>query len=133
MHNRFLEKYESHRRCALCCPAGHHPCWFRHKSDAQIYYGGGAHEDGDGNIIYHCLAREAKGNEVLFGGLEESFNHAPRLLRKISITNPVTQFAMADEPIRLDDGSYNMENDTLSDYSGLLDSVSKVSDIVAPC
>src|SRR5438552_5359115 len=48
--------------------------------------------------------------KMLFGGFKESFNHAPRLLRKISITNPGTQFAMADEPIRLDDGSYTMEN-----------------------
>ena len=51
-----------------------------------------------------------KAMKMLFGGFEESFNHAPRLLRKISITNLGTQFAMADEPIRLDDGSYSMEN-----------------------
>src|SRR5438132_10410486 len=37
----------------------------------------------------------------------------PSLLRGSTIapiTNPGTQFAMADEPIRLDDGSYSMEN-----------------------
>src|SRR5207253_2093067 len=54
-----------------------------------------------------------KAMKMLFRGFEESFNHAPRLLRKISITNPGTQFAMADEPIRLDDGSYGMENQYL--------------------
>src|SRR5436190_13984899 len=51
-----------------------------------------------------------KAMKMLFGGFEESFNYAPTLLRKISITNPGTQFAMADEPIRHDDRSYSMGN-----------------------
>ena len=57
-----------------------------------------------------ALPAKQKAMKMLFGGFEESFNHAPRLLQKISITNPGTQFTMVDEPIRLDDGSYSMEN-----------------------
>src|SRR6266540_7073994 len=110
MHNRFIDKYESHRRCALCWPARRHAYWFRHKSDAKIYYGGGAHENGDGQSYSTAWRAKQKAMKMLFGGFEESFNHAPRLLGKVSITNPGTQFAMADGPIRLDDGSYSMEN-----------------------
>src|SRR5438105_15676768 len=65
-----------------------------------------------GMAISYSTAWRAKQKamKMMFGGFEESFNHAPRLLRKMSIANPGTQFAMADEPIRLDDGSYSMEN-----------------------
>ncbi|XP_062183311.1 uncharacterized protein LOC133887388 [Phragmites australis] len=44
---------------------------------------------------------------MLFGSFEESYNYAPRLLQKIAMTYPRTQWAMEDEPIKLEDGSYS--------------------------
>ncbi|XP_062218620.1 uncharacterized protein LOC133918660 [Phragmites australis] len=59
-------------------------------------------------INYHTAWRaKQKALKMLFGSFEESYNNAPRLLQKIAMTNPGTQWAMADEPIRLDDGSYS--------------------------
>jgi hypothetical protein len=64
-------------------------------------------------INYHMVWKaKQKSMKMLFGSFEESFNYAPRLLQKISITNPGTQWAMADEPVILQDGS----SDTGSRY-----------------
>ena len=59
--------------------------------------------------VNYCTAWRAKQKalKMLFGSFEDSYNNAPRLLQKISLTNPGTQFAMADEPVLLDDGSYS--------------------------
>ena len=57
-------------------------------------------------INYHIAWKaKQKAMKMLFGSFEESFNYAPRLLQKISTTNPGTQWAMADEPVILQDGS----------------------------
>jgi hypothetical protein len=57
-------------------------------------------------INYHIAWKaKQKSMKMLFGSFEESFNYAPRLLQKISITNPGTQWAMADEPVILQDVS----------------------------
>jgi hypothetical protein len=57
-------------------------------------------------INYHMAWKaKQKSMKMIFGSFEESFNYAPRLLQKISITNPGTQWAMADEPVLLQDGS----------------------------
>jgi hypothetical protein len=45
--------------------------------------------------------------KMLFGSFEESFNYAPRLLQKISITNHGTQWVMTDEPVILQDDSFD--------------------------
>jgi hypothetical protein len=51
-------------------------------------------------INYHMAWKaKQKSMKMLFGSFEESFNYAPKLLQKISITNPGTQWAMADEPV----------------------------------
>jgi hypothetical protein len=64
-------------------------------------------------INYHMAWKaKQKSMKMLFGLFEESFNYTPRLLQKISITNPGTQWAMADEPVILQDGS----SDTGSRY-----------------
>jgi hypothetical protein len=64
-------------------------------------------------INYHMAWKaKEKSMKMLFGSFEESFNYSPRLLQKISITNPGTQWAMADEPVILQDGS----SDTGSRY-----------------
>ena len=44
---------------------------------------------------------------MLFGSFKESYNYAPRLLQKIAMTNLGTQWAMVDESIKLEDGSYS--------------------------
>ena len=46
--------------------------------------------------------------KIVFGSFKESFNYAPRLLRKISMTNSSTVFVTADEPVREEDGSYSL-------------------------
>jgi hypothetical protein len=57
-------------------------------------------------INYHMAWKaEQKSMTMLFGSFEESFKYASRLLQKISITNPGTQWAMTDEPVILQDGS----------------------------
>ncbi|XP_062196231.1 uncharacterized protein LOC133899268 [Phragmites australis] len=59
-------------------------------------------------INYHTAWRaKQKALKMLFGSFEDSYHYAPRLMQKIAMTNPGTQWAMADEPIRLDDGSYS--------------------------
>jgi hypothetical protein len=57
-------------------------------------------------INYHMAWKaKQKSMKMLFGSFEESFNYAARLLQKISIMNPGTQWALADEPVILQDGS----------------------------
>jgi hypothetical protein len=57
-------------------------------------------------INYHMAWKaKQKSMKMLFGSFEESFNYAPRLLQKISIMNPGTQWAMTNEPVILQDGS----------------------------
>ena len=59
-------------------------------------------------INYHTAWRaKQKALKMLFESFEKSYHYAPRLLQKIAMTNPGTQWAMADEPIRLEDGSYS--------------------------
>jgi hypothetical protein len=53
-------------------------------------------------INYHMAWNaKQKSMKMVFGSFEEYFNYAPRLLQKISITNPGTRWAMADEPVIL--------------------------------
>ena len=63
-----------------------------------------------GMLINYKTAWRAKQKalKILFGSFEESFNYAPRLLQKISMTNPGTVFVTADEPVREEDGSYSL-------------------------
>jgi hypothetical protein len=57
-------------------------------------------------INYHMAWKaKQKSTKMLFGSFEESFKYASRLLQKISIMNPGTQWAMTDEPVILQDGS----------------------------
>jgi hypothetical protein len=64
-------------------------------------------------INYHMAWKaKQKSMKMLFGSFEESFNYAPRLLQKISIMNPGTQWAMVEEPVILQDSS----SDTGSRY-----------------
>src|SRR5438105_10527055 len=59
------------------------------------------------NYVNEWHAKQ-KALKILFGSFEESFNYAPRLLQKICMTNPGTDFVTADEPIREEDGSYSL-------------------------
>lgn len=58
------------------------------------------------SVNYHLAWRaKQKALKMLFGDYRESYNWAPRLLRKIQESNPGTRYVSAHEPVYLADGS----------------------------
>lgn len=55
-----------------------------------------------------------KAIQMLFGTFEESYNWAPRLLQKISMTNPGTEWAIDQECITTQDGTMDWDNRILN-------------------